>query len=49
MRGEAIHDRHNSICDTISGELNGEISSVNREFSKIDMGGSDNIVEINSV
>ena len=49
LRVEATTDIHISLFESMGVELHGEISSVAMEFSKIDMGGGDDIVEINSV
>ena len=49
LRVEAITDIHISLFESMGVELHGEISSVAMEFSKIDMGAGDDIIEINSV
>jgi Ca2+-binding RTX toxin-like protein len=49
LRVEATTDINISLFESMGVELHGEISSVAMEFSKIDMGGGDDIVEINSV
>jgi len=49
LRLEATTDINISLFESMGVELHGEISSVAMEFSKIDMGGGDDIIEINSV
>jgi len=49
LRLEATTDINISLFESMGVELHGEISSVAMEFSKLDMGGGDDIIEINSV
>ena len=49
LRIEATTDINISLFESMGVELHGEISSVAMEFSKLDMGGGDDIIEINSV